>query len=175
MAGTVYEIDPVSLITTGYIGQPGKRVFYLQAQKGREVLTLLIEKQQLEALAQGIEQFLHDLYAKFADLAEAADTYDVLAMQLRTPLDPLFRIGQLGLGYDADRDMLVIVAQEIVVEGRDPDEGAVARLFGTRAQMRALGRYGLALIKQGRPTCPLCGQPINPEGHFCPRSNGHLH
>jgi uncharacterized repeat protein (TIGR03847 family) len=175
MAGTVFEFDPVTRITTGFIGQPGKRVFYLQAAKGREVLTLLIEKQQVEALALGVEQFLSELHEKLPDLAEASATYDDAAMQLKLPIDPAFRIGQLGLGYDADRDLLMVVAQEVVVEGRDPEEAATARLFATRSQMRALGRHSLAQVKQGRPVCPLCGQPIDPEGHFCPRSNGHLH
>ena len=175
MAGTVYEFDPVSRITTGFIGRPGQRVFYLQAVQGREVLTLLIEKQQVEALALGIEQFIKELHEKLPQLAEASAHYEETAMQLKLPVDPVFRIGQLGLGYDGERDLLVMVAQEVVAEGRDPEEAASARFFATRAQMRALSRYGLTLVKQGRPVCPLCGQPIDPEGHFCPRSNGHLH
>lgn len=175
MAGTLYELDPVTHITTGFIGRPGQRVFYLQAIKDREVLTLLVEKQQVEALAQGIEQFLRELHEKIPALAEASNRYDEAAMQLKRPVDPLFRVGQLGLGYDAERDLLVMVAQEVVAEGREVDEAASARFFATRAQMRALSHYGLSLVKQGRPTCPLCGQPIDPEGHFCPRSNGHLH
>jgi uncharacterized repeat protein (TIGR03847 family) len=96
-------------------------------------------------------------------------------MALKVPLDPVFRVGQLGLGYDRDRDLLVLVAQEIVVEGGDPEAAAVARFFATRSQMRALGRHGLSIVKQGRPVCGNCGQPIDPEGHFCPRSNGHAH
>jgi uncharacterized repeat protein (TIGR03847 family) len=176
MPGTLYELDPVAFITTGCIGEPGHRVFYLQAQKsGEEVLTLLIEKQQVEALASGIEQFLKELQDKMPTLAEASGDYTARAMELKTPVDPAFRIGQLGLGYDADRDLLVIVAQEVLIEGRDPEEVAVARLFATRSQLRALGEYGQTLVKQGRPICPLCGQPMDPNGHFCPRSNGHAH
>jgi len=175
MAGTNIELNPVTHLTTGFIGQPGKRVFYLQARKNNEVVTLLIEKQQVEALAQGIEEFLGELQNKFTDLPDAPGTYAVENMKLQVPLDPLFRIGQLGLGYDSDRDLLVLVAQEIVVEGRDPQEANTVRLFATRSQMRALGKYGLTLIQQGRPVCGNCGQPIDPEGHFCPRSNGHKH
>jgi uncharacterized repeat protein (TIGR03847 family) len=175
MPGTLYEFDPVTFITTGCIGEPGKRVFYLQAQKGGEVLTLLIEKQQVEALAHGIEHFLKELQEKIPSLSEASGDYEARAMQLKLPVDPAFRIGQLGLGYDADRDLLVIVAQEVITEGRDPEEVAVARLFATRSQLRAMGQFGLTLVKQGRPICPLCGQPMDPTGHFCPRSNGHAH
>jgi uncharacterized repeat protein (TIGR03847 family) len=175
MPGTVIELNPVTHITTGYIGQPGKRVFYLQAQSGSEIVTLIVEKQQVEALAQGVEQFLLELKEQMPDLPDASPDYVPQAMALKVPLDPVFRVGQLGLGYDRDRDLLVLVAQEIVVEGGDPEAAAVARFFATRSQMRALGRHGLSIVKQGRPVCGNCGQPIDPEGHFCPRSNGHAH
>jgi uncharacterized repeat protein (TIGR03847 family) len=175
MAGILYEFDPVTHITTGFIGQPGKRVFYLQAHKGPDVVTLIIEKQQIEALAYGIEQFLVELKDKLPGLPEASPDFAPGQMALEVPLDPVFRVGQLGLGYDQDRDLLVIVAQEIVAEGRDPEEVSVARFFATRSQMRALSLHGLTIVRQGRPLCGNCGQPIDPEGHFCPRSNGHAH
>ena len=175
MAGASFELNPVTQITTGFIGQPGQRVFYLQAHQGREVVTLIVEKQQVEALAQGIEQFLAELQEKFPDLPEAASDYGPEKMGLKVPLDPAFRVGQLGLGYDQERDLLVLVAQEVVVEERGPDEAGTARFFVTRSQMRTLGQHALAIIKQGRPTCGMCGQPMDPEGHFCPRRNGHQH
>jgi uncharacterized repeat protein (TIGR03847 family) len=175
MAGILFEVNPVRMITTGFIGQPGRRVFYLQAQGPSEVVTVIVEKQQVDALATGIEQFLGELSEKFPDLPEASAEYVPSAMQLKVPVDPAFRVGQLGLGYDQDRDLLVLVAQEIVAEGRDPEEVNTARFYATRSQMRALGAYGQVLVKQGRPTCGNCGQPIDPEGHFCPRSNGHKH
>jgi uncharacterized repeat protein (TIGR03847 family) len=168
-------VNPVTSITTGFIGQPGKRVFYLQAQGEAETVTVIVEKQQVEALARGIEQFLGELKEKFPDLPEASAVFEPAAMRLVTPVDPAFRVGQLGLGYDQDRDLLVLVAQEVVPEGGEADEAVTARFFATRAQMRALGAHGLVLVKQGRPTCGNCGQPIDPEGHFCPRSNGHRH
>ena len=175
MAGTVFELNPVQLITTGFIGQPGKRVFYLQAQGEAELVTLIVEKQQVEALAHGIEQFLTELQEKFPDLPAASEAFNPTLMKLSVPVDPAFRVGQLGLGYDQDRDLLVLVAQEVVTDGRSTEEAGSARFFATRAQMRALSVYGLTLVKQGRPTCGNCGQPIDPEGHFCPRSNGHKH
>lgn len=175
MAGTHFEINPVTHITTGFIGQPGKRVFYLQAHDGPQVVTLIVEKQHIEALAYGIEQFLTELKKKFPELPEAVEEYSPDSMALEVPLDPAFRVGQIGLGYDQERDLLVLVAQEVVAEGADPEEAAAARFFATRSQMGALGHYGLELVKQGRPLCGNCGQPIDPEGHFCPRSNGHAH
>src|SRR5687767_13833371 len=122
MAGILYEVNPVQTITTGFIGQPGQRVFYLQAQGPTEAVTVIVEKQQVEALATGIEQFLTELAEKFPDLPEATADYVSSAMKLKVPVDPAFRVGQLGLGYDQDRDLLVLVAQEVVAEGRDPEE-----------------------------------------------------
>lgn len=173
MAGTVFELNPVNHITTGYIGQPGKRVFYLQASQGPQVVTLVVEKMQVEALAQGLDEFVKDLAEKFPDLPEAASTYPAEQMKLRVPLDPAFRVGQMGLGYDQERDLIVLVAQEVTTENREAEEAGVARLFATRAQMLALASHGREIIQHGRPTCPLCGQPIDPESHFCPRRNGH--
>jgi uncharacterized repeat protein (TIGR03847 family) len=173
MSGTVFELNPVSHLTAGYIGQPGKRVFYLQATRGLQVVTLIVEKLQVEALAQGIQQFAAELKEKIPDLPEVKPNYRPDRMALKVPLDPAFRVGQLGLGYDQDHDLVVLVAQEVVAEGRDPAEAGVARLFATRAQMLELAEHGLSIVKQGRPICGMCGQPIDPEGHFCPRRNGH--
>jgi uncharacterized repeat protein (TIGR03847 family) len=171
----MFELNPVRTITTGFIGQPGKRVFYLQAADEQAVVTLILEKQQVEALARGIEQFVEELHEKFPDLAQASADYSPAQMTLSMPVDPAFRVGQLGLGYDQDRDLLVVVAQGIVPEGGEADDADSARFYATRDQMLALGAYGLELVQQGRPTCGNCGQPIDPEGHFCPRSNGHKH
>jgi uncharacterized repeat protein (TIGR03847 family) len=175
MAGTRFDMNPVTHITAGAVGQPGQRVFYLQATQSLERVTLLCEKQQIEALAVGIEQFLEELHKKHPDLPEATDYFDRYQMALEEPLEPLFRVGQMGLGYDEDNDLLVLVAQEIVTEEKPAEESAAARFWATRSQLRALSRYALEIVRQGRPICGNCGQPMDPEGHFCPRSNGHQH
>ncbi|MBL8046409.1 MAG: DUF3090 family protein [Anaerolineales bacterium] len=173
MAGTIYELDPVSSITTGYIGQPGKRVFYLQAAREDQTVTLVIEKMQVDVLAQSIQQFMDELKEQFPNLPEATLNYRPERMHLRVPLDPAFRVGQLGLGYDSDRDLILLVAQEVTTDERTDEEASVARLFATRAQMLTLAEHSKSIIKQGRPICAFCGQPVDPEGHFCPRRNGH--
>jgi uncharacterized repeat protein (TIGR03847 family) len=175
MAGSTFDINPVTHITAGYIGQPGQRVFYMQARGASELLTLIIEKQQLQALALGIQQFLSEVKEKMPELAEPAGDFDPATMELQKPVDPAFRVGQMGLAYDEAHDLVVLVAQEIVVEGRDPEEGSSARLFATRSQVLALSQHSLEVIKQGRPICGNCGQPIDPSGHFCPKRNGHSH
>jgi uncharacterized repeat protein (TIGR03847 family) len=168
-----YDLNPVTRITAGAVGTPGKRVFYLQARREDELLTLLIEKQQIQALAVGLEQFLKDLGEKYPDLPQASSDFTETDMELEQPIDPAFRVGQLGLAYDEPSDRLVLVARELEVEGRDPAESSVARMWCTRGQVRSMCQWGLELAGRGRPICGNCGEPMDPEGHFCPKSNGH--
>ena len=100
------EIDlrPVTHITTDAIGQPGKRVFYIQAWQDERTITLIIEKLQIQSLAVGLEQFLVELGRQFPNLAESSASYDEDKMHIHPPVDPLFRTGELGLGYDAEAD-----------------------------------------------------------------------
>jgi uncharacterized repeat protein (TIGR03847 family) len=90
-------------------------------------------------------------------------------------VDPLFRVGELGLGYDADNDLVVLVARELLTEEQDPEEGRVVRFWCTRSQLRAMCRWGMDVAARGRPSCPQCGEPMDPAGHFCPKRNGHKH
>lgn len=167
------DLNPVSHITTGAIGPPGKRVFYLQARKGDELVTLIVEKQQVQSLAVGVEEFLHELRERFPDLPEATMEYDASEMELAKPIDPRFRVGQIGLGYDDSTDMLVLVAREIQAEGEAESDASVARFWCTRSQIRKLIHWGLEVASRGRPICGNCGEPIDPTGHFCPKRNGH--
>jgi uncharacterized repeat protein (TIGR03847 family) len=166
------EMKPVTLLTTGAIGAPGKRVFYLQARKGKQLLTLIVEKTQVQSLAIGVEQFLGELKKRFPDLPEASGEYDEAEMALQKPIDPAFRVGQIGLGYDEASDLMVLVARELSTSEEQPDQAAVARLWCTRSQLLALGHRGLDVADQGRPICGNCGEPIDPVGHFCPKRNG---
>src|SRR5512135_3275023 len=106
------EIDlrPVTHITTDAIGQPGKRVFYIQAWQDERTITLIIEKLQIQSLAVGVEQFLVELNRQFPDLAESSASYEEDKMHIHPPVDPLFRTGELGLGYDAEDDLIVLIA-----------------------------------------------------------------
>ncbi len=170
MSKEFYDLNPVSHITADAIGEPGKRIFYLQASQQDIIVTLALEKEQVQALAVSIEQMLGELEKRApqdADEAELIGPYDLM---LHEPIEPAFRISQLGLGYDEETDMLIVVAQET---SDTPDEMSAARFWATRAQMKALSKHSLEVVQSGRPTCPLCTQPIDPDGHFCPRRNGH--
>ena len=164
------ELNPVSRITTGAVGPPGTRVFYIQARKEDRLISLIIEKHQIQSLALGLEEFLEELDGRLPDLPEASAEYDGAQMDLEEPLNPMFRVGQIGLGYDEESDRLVLIAREL--ESED-DGGEVARFWCTRAQLRAMCFWGLEVASRGRPICGNCGEPKDPEGHFCPKSNGH--
>lgn len=178
MANFRFDFQQVSHIVADAVGQPGQRTFFLQAQDGQQTATLIMEKQQVAALAASILQLLEELEERNPDLAPPESSDEVLT--LREPLNPAFRVGQMGLGYDEGQDMMVLVAQALVVDEDEESEASNeevprARFFATRTQMRALSEHALDAVASGRPECPLCGRPIDPSGHFCPRTNGHAY
>ena len=191
------EFRPVDHITTDAIGQPGKRVFYIHAWQDQRTVTMILEKLQILSLAEGVEQFLSEVREKYPDLDEPSADYTEEKMRIQPPVDPLFRIGELGLGYDANADLVVLVAREMTAEetvgdteggtegdavggaegegDQEAESASVVRLWCTRSQIRALARWGVEVASLGRPICPQCGEPMEPEGHFCPKKNGHKH
>ena len=175
MPPTEIDLRPATHLTTDAIGPPGKRVFYIQGWQGERTITLIVEKIQIQSLAVGLEQFLAEIYEKFPDLPEASADYEEERMQINPPVDPLFRVGELGLGYDADSDLVVLVTRELLPEESEAASAGVVRFWCTRSQIRAMCHWGMEVASRGRPTCPQCGQPMDPEGHFCPKKNGHQH
>ena len=171
MAQEFFDLNPVMYITADAIGPPGQRVFYLQASQGDTIVTLVLEKEQVQALAISVDQMLEELEKQRPQSASEMELISQYDLVLKEPIDPAFRVGQLGLGYDEDTDQLIVVAQELTAD--DSEEMSVARFWASRAQMKALSAHSLQVVESGRPTCPLCGSPIDPEGHFCPRKNGH--
>jgi uncharacterized repeat protein (TIGR03847 family) len=169
------DLNPVTHITSDAIGQPGKRVFYIQGWQNERTITLIVEKVQIQTLAVGLEQFLAEIGEKFPDLPDASADYNEQAMHITPPVDPLFRVGEIGLGYDSEHDLVVLVAHELVGEEQNAEEAGIVRFWCTRSQIRAMCRWGIDIAARGRQTCPQCGEPMEPEGHFCPKKNGHKH
>lgn len=173
------ELEAVDRITAGAVGEPGARTFYLQARAGAELVTVLVEKQQVELLAASIL----DILARVGK--ETEDSPAEPEMELEEPLEPVFRAGRLSIGYAEDRDRLLLELEELLsdedeeeaeepsVEEADLLEPDHIRLWATRAQMLALSRHGTAVAARGRPRCRFCDNPIDPEGHTCPAMNGH--
>jgi uncharacterized repeat protein (TIGR03847 family) len=152
MAHIEIDLNPVDFITIGTVGPKGQRVFHLQAGKGDQLVTVIIEKEQAGALAEAIQEMLDDLDRRHPERTVGARPG---SMTLRDPLEPLFRVAQMGLGYDEDSDMIVLIAQEMVALNEDTDletvQPGVVRLWCSRAQMRALSVHSTDTVQQGRP------------------------
>jgi uncharacterized repeat protein (TIGR03847 family) len=176
MAKFTYDLNPVQHIIADATGEPGKRTFFLQARAGSQLLSLVMEKQQVANLAISVLQMLEELAEKKPDLPPMVAKKKALFAE--SPVEPFFRVGQLMVGYDEEDDKIWVIAKALIVNESgaivDPDDDDVpaVRFVATREQMRALSEHALEVISKGRPTCPLCGRPIDREGHFCPRSDG---
>ena len=167
------ELDPVDRITVGAVGEPGERTFFLQARRGTDLVTIVVEKQQVQLLAATVVDMLSRLGA------DVASEFDEAEMELEQPVVPEWRAGRLAVGYEEDRDLFMLEAEEAEDEDEEEDEageaelGGQARFWATRDQMLALARHGIAVAAAGRPACEFCGNPMDPEGHVCPAMNGH--
>jgi uncharacterized repeat protein (TIGR03847 family) len=154
--------------TTGTVGPPGQRVFYLQVAEGGHVATFKVEKQQVAALADSLEELLSDLPA-----IEHPTTPDV---GFSEPAIHEWVVGAMGVGYDEVDDRILVAAQELLdddpdVEPSDEDGPATARVILTRTQAQAFVHHARLLVEAGRPPCRVCGRPLDPDGHACPRMN----
>jgi uncharacterized repeat protein (TIGR03847 family) len=172
------ELNQADFITIDTIGPPGQRTFFLQAMQEDVLITLVIEKEHAAALAVAIGNALTRLgkgdLAREIDVDLDAETdVQIEGMDLIQPVEPLFRVGKLELGYDEERGLLAIVAQELAGE---KEQGTVVYIWASQEQMAALARKAVAVVASGRPVCQLCGEPIDPEeGHTCIRDNGRKH
>lgn len=172
-----HDLNPVDTIVADAVGEPGQRTFFLQARSGRQLVSVILEKQEVNNLALSVIQLLEELEERFPDLPPIARSNKMLRSE--PPVDSVFRVAQLILGYDESEDMVWVIAKALMVDESgsmiDPEDEQVpaVRFVATRAQMRALSEHALEVVASGRPTCPLCGRPIDRQGHFCPRTDGH--
>jgi uncharacterized repeat protein (TIGR03847 family) len=170
------EFDPVDDIAAGAFGLPGERTFVIQARKGAAVLSVLVEKEQVRLLAVEAGQFLDRIAQDEPE--EPPSALEVGGGAVRED-EPLFRARLIGIGYDSERGLVLIELREDAADEDDDDpppppdeaEGRIARLYATRAQIRVMMRNGVTAVEGGRPRCPLCDFPMNPDGHICPRWN----
>jgi uncharacterized repeat protein (TIGR03847 family) len=175
------DLDPVTRLTADAVGSPGQRTFYLQAASGADQVTLLLEKEQVRRLAESLQSWLPELAADRPEDPEEARVAEAGELALSEPLEPDFRVGQLSLSYDPERDRVVVVATELLAADEQPEElppelapePQQVRLVVTRPQLRVLARHGSQVVARGRPLCPLCGNPMDASGHICPALNGH--
>lgn len=187
------ELEHVDRITAGAVGEPGERTFFLQARQGDRLITILVEKEQVELLGTSILEILATVGRETGEGPPSDE------LGLEPPLEPLWRAGRLSIGYAEERDLMLLEIEELVEEDESAPEGepeeqpegqpevpveaappadeglepARLRLWATREQMLALARHGATVAARGRPKCRYCGNPIDPQGHMCPAMNGH--
>jgi uncharacterized repeat protein (TIGR03847 family) len=177
MPRRLFIFDPPDRFTSGTVGLPGNRAFYLQARKGRAVVSVALEKAQVAALADRLDELLAVVDEDgTSPPAHATPTDD---RPLDEPLVEVFRVGAMALSWDAAAERVVIEAQPQdeagdYVEAADDDEAGpdLMRVRIERDQARAFVRRAQELVAAGRPPCPFCGQPLEPTGHFCLGRNG---
>ncbi len=194
----VFEYDPPDRFVAGTVGEPGQRTFYLQASGGGRVTSVALEKQQVSALAERVDEVLDEVLRRTG--GAGAPAVAPAALQDRAPLDqPIledFRVGTLALAWDSDAGVLVIEAHQLALDedsedsedsegvdeaaddpAQDGDEavdaGDVLRVRLSPAVARAFAQRAAAVVGAGRPPCPFCGLPLDPTGHVCPRQNGY--
>ena len=162
------EMHPV-IFTADYQGEPGRRAFFLQARDQSETLTFEVEKGQVAVLAEKLSEMLLlvDATDPVADNHPARD-----AALAAVWTEPEFRVGSIALGYDDDDDVMTLVLEAFVPED-SPEEADSVTLHLRRDQVRVFVLHANGIVAEGRPTCPLCGLPMDPDGHMCPASNGH--
>jgi uncharacterized repeat protein (TIGR03847 family) len=161
-----FELSDPDKITVGAVGPAGGRTFYLQARQADRLVTLKLEKQQVAALAELLGELL-------SDLAAPGPVPEGDALDLEEPVLAEWIVGGMQLTFDPGSDRVILLAEEASSDEPDEDEGAIGRLAFTREQATALIRRGSELVSAGRPPCPLCGYPLDPSGHSCPKTNGH--
>jgi len=172
------EFDPAERVAAGALGRPGQRTFLIQAERGGSQLSVLVEKQQVAALARQVLTFLTQLDARFPP--EPGSDLPATAARLHEPADPLFRARSIRLGYDTARGLVVLELHEFDSDEEDDEDddaaeeaqdGHVARIFATRSQVRAMAEEGAAAVSAGRPICELCRLPMGEDRQGCPETN----
>ncbi|QLE71346.1 DUF3090 domain-containing protein [Streptomyces rectiverticillatus] len=192
MSRQVFLYDPPDRFVAGTVGLPGRRTFFLQATAAGRTTSVALEKAQVEALAERIDELLDEVVRRTGGSApvpavapaELSDTEP-----LETPVEEEFRVGTMALAWDGEHQRMIVEAQALVELDADTDEDLAeaeerllqdeangppmlrVRITGTMA--RAFAKRALEVVNAGRPPCPLCSLPLDPEGHVCPRQNGY--
>ncbi|NEA30780.1 DUF3090 domain-containing protein [Streptomyces sp. SID13031] len=185
MARVVHSYDDPDRFVAGTVGEPGARTFFLQARAGIRLTSVACEKEQVMALAERLDVMLDEVARRF-DREPAGPVSVDDTDPLEQPIEEEFRAGTMTLAWEADAEKVVIevfavvAGEQVELEETDPVAAALesddAEVFVVRIseeQARAFARRAVALVSSGRPSCPFCGRPINPEGHICPRANGY--
>ncbi len=184
MAAQVFDFDPPERFVAGTVGEPGSRTFFLQARRGRRVTSVSLEKLQVSALAERVEELLDEVVRRTGGSAPVPALLGPGPRDdapLEQPIDDEFRVGTMTLAWDGEREEVVIECFEALETdaGAEEDETGtggertVMRVHLSGAAARAFAARSAALVEAGRASCPLCGDPLDPAGHVCARANGY--
>jgi uncharacterized repeat protein (TIGR03847 family) len=182
----IHEFDPPERFVVGTVGEPGARTFFIQARAGARMISVALEKQQVAALAERVDELLDQVLddGSSGTIVPALAPHDLDDQApLEQPIEEEFRAGTMTLSWDPDDEKVVIevfpfteaavVAPDQVdqdFEEPEPDEILLVRLDAGSA--RAFVKRAERVVEAGRPNCPFCGGPIDPDGHLCVRANG---
>jgi uncharacterized repeat protein (TIGR03847 family) len=181
MARQVHVFHSPDRFLAGTIGQPGEREFYLQVVDGRRVLSVACEKQQVAILADRLGSLITEVGRRFGALPAVPSPPDETNLSLTTPVDAEFRVGTMGRAWGGEGSQVIVellaltdeeVGEDIVLEDREEGPDAL-RVFLSLAEARDFALHAQTVVAAGRPPCPLCGNPLDAEGHICPRLNGY--
>ena len=180
MSSRILLFDPAERFVVGTVGVPGERTFFIQAREKNRLVSVSLEKAQVSALADRILQILREVRS-----SEPLTTFERVVgddQPLESPIDEEFRVGVIGLAYVSDRALIEIDMQAIAESQFESDELIEIDTEGDQDILRVLLPLGYAesfakraniVVGAGRVPCPLCGGPIDPAGHLCPRANGY--
>ena len=180
-----FLFDAPDRFVAGTVGEPGNRTFFLQARDGTRIVSVALEKVQVALLAERMTELLAELERRGIEDAAAVPGATGDTAALDEPINEAFRVGTLSLGWDTGDDLVVLEARELtedegddetgVGEDDDDEEGPdLLRVRFAPAEAHRFVARAIRVLSAGRPPCPLCGQPLDPQGHLCPRRNGHL-
>ncbi|HPX36172.1 MAG TPA: DUF3090 domain-containing protein [Mycobacterium sp.] len=181
MSRAIHVFHTPDRFIAGTVGEPGNRTFYLQAVDDSRVVSVLCEKQQVAVLAERIGALLVEINRRFGTaLPPESEVTDLSPLVM--PVDAEFRVGTMGLGWDAEAESVVVELlavsdtefdASVILD--DSEEGPDAvRVFLSPESARQFADRSNRVISAGRPPCPLCDEPLDPEGHLCVRTNGYL-
>jgi uncharacterized repeat protein (TIGR03847 family) len=165
----VHRYDSPDRFVSGTVGPPGERAFFLQAKSGARLTSVALEKEQVAVLADRLEDLL-DQVGDAAGAEEPSDTPDTAPLD--QPIEEEFRVGTMTLAWDEDAAAVVIEAFA-ATENEDAESEEVLVVQIPPATARGFCERAKLVVASGRPNCQFCGLPIDPDGHVCPRSNGH--
>lgn len=190
MTRRIHAFDPPDRFVCGTVGRPGQRTFFLQVSKGPRIVSVVLEKAQVAVLADRLALLLLGLRERGVEIpdggSEGAATVD--GGPLAEPLVEEFRVGTLTLAWDPQHERVIIEARELraplgEADPEDEDElpddqpegPDLVRVHLLPTEAHAFVTRAVAVMQAGRPPCPMCGAPLDPSGHFCPRRNGYTH